>query len=185
VVARGYRQQHRAEHCRLNRFEFAPWMSSVLTRDEVTFMAQGGGILRLLTDWQVAKTTCSSSVTVGPTYSAGGRVRVAIIRDGECGKAAFADARPTQISGSTSHRSHRRTQGPHHGPVIAGASVTSQFNRSITGQLSRAATALRDGEACAFAVLGLITSSNLVVCRREDPFTAKSIYLGCVAVFRN
>jgi phosphoglycolate phosphatase-like HAD superfamily hydrolase len=81
----------------LNRFEFAPWVSTVLTRDEVTFMKpRAEGILRLLTDWQVAKSDVlfvgDSRADVFGARAAG--VRVAIIRDGECDEAAFADARP-------------------------------------------------------------------------------------------
>jgi len=81
----------------LNRFEFAPWVSSVVTRDEVTFMKpRAEGILRLLTDWQVAASDVlfvgDSRADVFGARAAG--VRVAIIRDGECDEAAFADAPP-------------------------------------------------------------------------------------------
>jgi phosphoglycolate phosphatase-like HAD superfamily hydrolase len=109
----------------LNRFEFAPWVSSVVTRDEVTFMKpRAEGILRLLTVWQV---TVSDVLFVGDSRADvfGARaagVRVAIIRDGECDESAFVDAPPDyMVSARRARRSHRRTLRPAaHGPVTAG-----------------------------------------------------------------
>ena len=45
----------RALAAALNRFDFAPWLSPVVSRDEVTYMKpKAEGILRLLSDWQLA-----------------------------------------------------------------------------------------------------------------------------------
>jgi phosphoglycolate phosphatase-like HAD superfamily hydrolase len=81
----------------LSRFDFARWLSPVVTRDEVTYMKPGAeGILQVLADWQVAADDVlfigDSLADVFGSRAAG--MRVAIIRGGECDEAAFADAPP-------------------------------------------------------------------------------------------
>jgi phosphoglycolate phosphatase len=87
----------RALGAALERFELAPWLSSVVTRDEVTYMKpRADGILRVLADWRVAASDVlfvgDSRADVLGARAAG--VPVAIIRGGECDEAAFADAPP-------------------------------------------------------------------------------------------
>lgn len=79
------------------RFDFARWLSPVVTRDEVTFMKpRPEGILRVLSDWQLAPGDAlfvgDSRADVLAARAAG--VQVAIIRGGECDEAQFADLRP-------------------------------------------------------------------------------------------
>lgn len=81
----------------LSRFDFARWLSPVVTRDEVTYMKPGPeGILRVLSDWNVAAGGVlfvgDSRADVSGARSAG--MPVAIIRGGECDESAFADAPP-------------------------------------------------------------------------------------------
>ncbi len=81
----------------LNRFDFASWLSPVVSRDEVTYMKPNSeGILRVLSDWQLAAGDVlfvgDSRADVFGARAAG--IRVAIIRGGECDEAAFADAAP-------------------------------------------------------------------------------------------
>jgi phosphoglycolate phosphatase len=84
----------------LDRFDFAPWLASVVTRDDVTFMKpRAQGILRVLAEWQVAAGDVlfvgDSRADVLGARAAG--VRVAIIRGGECDEAAFADTPPDHM----------------------------------------------------------------------------------------
>ena len=84
----------------LARFDFARWLSPVLTRDEVTYMKpRAEGILRLLSDWQVAAGDVlfvgDSRADVLGARAAG--MPVAIIRGGECDETAFADAPPDHM----------------------------------------------------------------------------------------
>ena len=84
----------------LRRFDFDRWLSPVVTRDEVTYMKpRAEGILRVLTDWQVATGDVlfvgDSRSDVFGARSAG--VPVAIIRGGECDEASFADAPPDHM----------------------------------------------------------------------------------------
>jgi phosphoglycolate phosphatase-like HAD superfamily hydrolase len=81
----------------LSRFDFARWLSPVVTRDEVTCMKpRPEGILRVLADWQVAADSVlfvgDSRADVFGARAAG--MHVAIIRGGECDEGAFADAAP-------------------------------------------------------------------------------------------
>lgn len=81
----------------LNRFDFARWLSPVVTRDEVTCMKpRAEGILRALSDWQAAVESVlfvgDSRADVSGARAAG--MHVAIIRGGECAEAAFADRPP-------------------------------------------------------------------------------------------
>ena len=81
----------------LARFDFARWLSPVVTRDEVTCMKpRAEGILRVLADWQVAAGDVlfigDSRADVFGARAAG--MPVAIIRGGECDETAFADAPP-------------------------------------------------------------------------------------------
>jgi phosphoglycolate phosphatase len=84
----------------LTRFDFARWLSPVVTRDEVTYMKpRAEGILRVLADWQVAADDVlfigDSLADVFGARAAG--MPVAIIRGGECDEAAFADAPPDHM----------------------------------------------------------------------------------------
>jgi phosphoglycolate phosphatase len=81
----------------LARFDFARWLSPVVSRDEVTCMKpRAEGILRVLSDWQVAAGDVlfigDSRADVFGARAAG--MPVAIIRGGECDETAFADAPP-------------------------------------------------------------------------------------------
>lgn len=81
----------------LNRFDFARWLSPVVSRDEVTWMKpRAEGILRVLSDWRIAPGDVlfvgDSRADVFGARAAG--TRVAIIRGGECDETAFADAPP-------------------------------------------------------------------------------------------
>ena len=81
----------------LSRFDFARWLSPVVTRDDVTCMKpRPEGILRVLSDWQVAADSVlfvgDSRADVFGARAAG--MHVVIIRGGECDEAAFADAPP-------------------------------------------------------------------------------------------
>jgi len=81
----------------LARFDFARWLSPVVTRDEVTYMKPGAeGILRVLSDWRIAAGDAlfigDSRADVFGARAAG--IPVAIIRGGECDEAAFTDAPP-------------------------------------------------------------------------------------------
>ena len=84
----------------LNRFDFAPWLSPVVTRDEVTYMKpRAEGILRVLTHWQV---TAGDALFIGDSRADvfGARaagMQVAIVRGGECDETAFADAPPDHM----------------------------------------------------------------------------------------
>jgi phosphoglycolate phosphatase len=84
----------------LTRFDFARWLSPVVSRDEVTYMKpRAEGILRVLTDWQVAAGDVlfigDSRADVFGARAAG--MPVAIIRGGECDETAFADAPPDHM----------------------------------------------------------------------------------------
>jgi phosphoglycolate phosphatase len=84
----------------LTRFDFARWLSPVVTRDEVTYMKpRAEGILRALADWQIAPENVlfvgDSRADVFGARAAG--MAVAIIRGGECEEAAFADAPPDHM----------------------------------------------------------------------------------------
>jgi phosphoglycolate phosphatase len=84
----------------LRRFDFARWLSPVVTRDEVTWMKpRAEGILRVLSDWQL---TPARALFVGDSRTdvLGARaagMSVAIIRGGECDAAAFADIPPDHM----------------------------------------------------------------------------------------
>jgi phosphoglycolate phosphatase len=84
----------------LTRFDFARWLSPVVTRDEVTYMKpRAEGILRVLADWQVA---AGDALFIGDSLADvfGARAAgmpVAIIRGGECDETAFADAPPDHM----------------------------------------------------------------------------------------
>lgn len=84
----------------LSRFDFARWLSPVVTRDEVIYMKpRAEGILRVLSDWQVAAGDVlfigDSRADVFGARAAG--MPVAIIRGGECDETAFADAPPDHM----------------------------------------------------------------------------------------
>lgn len=84
----------------LSRFDFARWLSPVVTRDEVTCMKpRAEGILRVLADWRVAAGDVlfigDSRADVFGARAAG--MPVAIIRGGECDESAFADAPPDHM----------------------------------------------------------------------------------------
>ena len=84
----------------LARFDFARWLSPIVTRDEVTCMKPSPeGILRVLSDWQVAAGDVlfigDSRADVFGARAAG--IPVAIIRGGECDETAFADAPPDHM----------------------------------------------------------------------------------------
>jgi phosphoglycolate phosphatase len=81
----------------LSRFDFARWLTPVVTRDEMTYMKpRAEGILRVLSDWQVAAGDVlfigDSRADVLGARAAG--VPVAIILGGECDETAFIDAPP-------------------------------------------------------------------------------------------
>lgn len=84
----------------LSRFEFARWLSPVVSRDEVTWMKpRAEGILRVLSDWDVAPGDVlfvgDSRADVFGARAAG--MPVVIIRGGECDETAFADAPPDHM----------------------------------------------------------------------------------------
>lgn len=84
----------------LNRFDFARWLSPVVSRDEVTHMKPGAeGILRVLSDWQIAPGDAlfvgDSRGDVFGARAAG--MAVAIIRGGECEESDFAGAPPDHM----------------------------------------------------------------------------------------
>ncbi|MHB8667387.1 MAG: HAD family hydrolase [Burkholderiales bacterium] len=84
----------------LNRFDFARWLSPVVTRDEVTYMKPGAeGILRVLSDWQIAPGDAlfigDSRADVLGARAAG--MAVAIIRGGECEESDFAGTPPDHM----------------------------------------------------------------------------------------
>lgn len=84
----------------LARFDFARWLSPVVSRDEVIYMKpRAEGILRVLAHWQIkpgeALFIGDSRADVSGARAAG--MRVAIIRGGECDEAAFADAPPDHM----------------------------------------------------------------------------------------
>jgi phosphoglycolate phosphatase-like HAD superfamily hydrolase len=84
----------------LARFDFARWLSPVVTRDDVTYMKPGAeGILRALAHWQAAAGDVlfvgDSRADVFGARAAG--MPVAIIRGGECAESAFADAPPDHM----------------------------------------------------------------------------------------
>jgi phosphoglycolate phosphatase len=84
----------------LTRFDFYRWLSPVVTRDDVTYMKPGAeGILRLLSDWQIAAGEVlfigDSRADVFGARAAG--IAVAIIRGGECDETAFTDAPPDHM----------------------------------------------------------------------------------------
>jgi phosphoglycolate phosphatase len=84
----------------LTRFDFARWLSPVLSRDDVTYMKpRPEGILRVLSDWQLAAGDVlfvgDSRADVFGARAAG--MPVAIIRGGECDETAFADAPPDHM----------------------------------------------------------------------------------------
>lgn len=84
----------------LQRFDLAPWLAPVVSRDDVTSMKpRAEGILRLLADWQLA---ASDVLFVGDSRAdvfgaRAARVSVAIIRGGECDEAAFDDNPPDHL----------------------------------------------------------------------------------------
>jgi phosphoglycolate phosphatase len=84
----------------LSRFDFARWLSPVVSRDEVTWMKpRAEGILRVLSDWQVAPGDAlfvgDSRADVFGARAAG--MPVVIIRGGECDEMAFADVPPDHM----------------------------------------------------------------------------------------
>ncbi len=84
----------------LNRFEFARWLSPVVSRDEVTHMKPDAeGILWVLSDWQIAPGDAlfigDSRADVSGARAAG--MAVAIIRGGECEESDFAGAPPDHM----------------------------------------------------------------------------------------
>jgi HAD superfamily hydrolase (TIGR01509 family) len=84
----------------LTRFDFARWLSPVVSRDEVTYMKpRAEGILRLLSDWQLAPADVlfigDSRADIFGARAAG--MPVVIIRGGECDETAFADAPPDHM----------------------------------------------------------------------------------------
>jgi len=84
----------------LARFDFARWLSPIVTRDEVTYMKPNAeGIARVLSHWQVAAGDAlfigDSRADVFGARAAG--MPVAIIRGGECEESAFADAPPDHL----------------------------------------------------------------------------------------
>lgn len=81
----------------LVRFDFARWLSPVVSRDEVACMKPSTeGILRVLAGWQVAAASVlfvgDSRADVLGAHAAG--MQVAIVRGGECDETAFADIPP-------------------------------------------------------------------------------------------
>jgi len=90
----------RALDCALPRFDFARWLSPVVSRDEVTYMKpRADGLLRVLSGWHIAPAEAlfvgDSRADVFGARAAG--MPVAIIRGGECDEAAFADAPPDHM----------------------------------------------------------------------------------------
>lgn len=84
----------------LSRFDFARWLSPVVSRDEVTYMKpRAEGILRVLSDWQTAAGDAlfigDSRADVFGARAAG--MPVAIIRGGECDETAFANSPPDHM----------------------------------------------------------------------------------------
>lgn len=84
----------------LSRFDFARWLSPVVSRDDVTWMKpKAEGILRVLSDWRAAPADVlfvgDSRADVFGARAAG--MPVAIIRGGECDEAAFADVPPDHV----------------------------------------------------------------------------------------
>ena len=84
----------------LKRFDFAPFLSPVVSRDEVTWMKpREEGMLRVLSDWQIAPGNAlfvgDSRADVFGARAAG--MPVAIIGGGECDETAFADAPPDHM----------------------------------------------------------------------------------------
>jgi len=84
----------------LTRFDFADFLSPVLSRDDVTYMKpRAEGILRALSNWDVAAGNVlfvgDSRADVLGARAAG--VPVAIIRGGECIESAFADIPPDHM----------------------------------------------------------------------------------------
>ena len=84
----------------LSRFDFARWLSPIVTRDEVTYMKpRPEGILRVLAEWRVAPGDVlfvgDSRADVFGARAAG--MPVAIIRGGECDETAFADVPPDHM----------------------------------------------------------------------------------------
>lgn len=84
----------------LTHFDFARWLSPVVTRDEVSYMKpRTEGILRVLSDWQVAPGKVlfigDSRADVFGARAAG--MAVAIIRGGECEESDFADVPPDHM----------------------------------------------------------------------------------------
>ncbi len=84
----------------LARFDFARWLSPIVTRDELTYMKPNAeGITRVLSEWQVAAGDVlfigDSRADVFGARAAG--VSVAIIRGGECEETAFTDAPPDHM----------------------------------------------------------------------------------------
>ena len=84
----------------LERFDFAAWLSPVVSRDDVTCMKpRAEGILRVLSDWRLAAGEVlfvgDSRADVLGARAAG--VPVAIIRGGECDETAFADIPPDHM----------------------------------------------------------------------------------------
>lgn len=84
----------------LARFDFARWLSPVVSRDDVTYMKpRAEGILRALAHWQAAAGDVlfvgDSRADVFGARAAG--MPVAIIRGGECEESAFADAPPDHM----------------------------------------------------------------------------------------
>ncbi|KAF0164349.1 MAG: phosphoglycolate phosphatase [Rhodocyclaceae bacterium] len=84
----------------LKRFRFADSLSPVVSRDDVSFMKpRAEGILRVLSDWQLAPDTVlfvgDSRADVRGARAAG--LPVAIIRGGECADAEFAGDPPDHM----------------------------------------------------------------------------------------
>jgi len=84
----------------LSRLQLTGLMPPIVSRDDVTWMKpRAEGILRVLKDWQVAPGRIlfvgDSLADVRGARAAG--VSVAIIRDGECDEAAFADDPPDHM----------------------------------------------------------------------------------------
>jgi len=84
----------------LSRLQFTGLMPPLVSRDDVTWMKpRAEGILRVLEDWQVAPEKVlflgDSLADVRGARAAG--ISVAIIRNGECEEAAFADEPPDHM----------------------------------------------------------------------------------------
>jgi phosphoglycolate phosphatase-like HAD superfamily hydrolase len=81
----------------LERFDFARWLSPVVSRDDVTFMKpRAEGILGVLREWGTAPGEVlfvgDSRADVLGARAAG--LTVAIVRGGECAESDFADLAP-------------------------------------------------------------------------------------------